>query len=339
MAHSRFVAPHRADRDRLLLRLFGPNGTADRLARRYVVVASQVAEQSLDVDFDVMITDIAPVDLVLQRLGRVHRHAGRVRATGVASARCYVTGVPDWCTTPPTPARVIGYVYSRFLIYRSLAVLDPYLDGRMLVLPADISTLVQSAYGEREVAPASWAAATGHAQLEHQNEMDRRVSKAKTFRLGSPSDSTGLIGWLTAGVGEVDDTDQGRAHVRDTDVTIEVVVVRRVGEQIRTLAGLGGLSDRSVPTDEPLDWRLARAVAACTLSLPVALSRGSTGTQTTQQLERNYFPSWQDQPWLQGSLPLVLDADGAAVVGDCAVTYSIESGLEHAHVDHTNPGR
>lgn len=330
VAHSRFVAAHRADRDGLLLKLFGPDGTADRLARRYVVVASQVAEQSLDLDFDVMVTDVAPVDLLLQRLGRVYRHAGRERAAAVASPRCYVTGVSDWRTFPPTPVRVIGHVYSRYLIYRSLAVLSPFLNGRTLELPADISPLVQSAYGEDDVSPTPWSAAVEQAHVKHQSEMQNRIAEAMTFRLGAPSDSTDLIGWLSAGVGDADDTDQGRAHVRDTEPTIEVVVVKRVGDQIRTLSGLGDASDRPIPTDDPVDWRTARAVAACTLSLPVALSRGAAGENTIAQLELNRFDSWQEQPWLKGSLPLVLDADGSAVVGDYLVTYSIENGLEHS---------
>lgn len=337
VAHSRFVGAHRADRDRLLLQLFGPDGTADRLGKRYVVVASQVAEQSLDVDFDLVVTDVAPVDLVLQRLGRLHRHAGRTRATAVSIPHCHVTGVPDWHDVPPKPERVMGFVYSTYLLYRTLAVITPHLDGRVLSLPGDIAALVQSVYGPAEICPASWMGVVDQAHVKHQSALDERVTKAEVFRLGAPSDSTDLIGWLAAGVGDADDTDQGRAHVRDIDPTIEVIVVRKVDGQIRTLNGLGPASDKAVPVDKPVGWSRARDLAACTLSLPLALSRGSTAVRTEAQLEQNWFPSWQDEPWLKGQLVLALDAGDAAVVGDYRVNYSIENGLEHSRIDDAHP--
>lgn len=337
VAHSRFVGAHRADRDRLLLQLFGADGTADRLGKRYVVVASQVAEQSLDVDFDLVITDVAPVDLVLQRLGRLHRHAGRTRATAVSIPRCHVTGVPDWRDVPPTPERVMGFVYSTYLLYRTLAVITPYLDGRVLSLPGDIAALVQSVYEPAEICPASWMGVVDQAHVKHQSALDDRIAKAEVFRLGAPTDALDLLGWVAAGAGDTDDTDRGTAHVRDIDPTIEVIVVREIDGQIRTLKGLGPASDQPVPTDDPVDWWTARALAACTLSLPVALSRGLTGERTIAQLELNCFKSWQEQPWLKGQLVLVLDAGGSAMVGDYLVTYSIENGLEHSRIDDANP--
>jgi CRISPR-associated endonuclease/helicase Cas3 len=103
VVHARFLAVDRAENDRHLLAHFGPPG-ADRPTRRHIVVGSQVVEQSLDVDFDLLVTDLAPVDLLLQRMGRLHRHARGTdqqdRPPRLRTARCLVSGV-DWSSVPP----------------------------------------------------------------------------------------------------------------------------------------------------------------------------------------------------------------------------------------------
>ena len=71
--HSRFAMGERLDIEQRMLSLFGKSSTAQHRAAR-VLVASQVVEQSLDLDFDVMITDVAPIDLMIQRAGRLQRH-------------------------------------------------------------------------------------------------------------------------------------------------------------------------------------------------------------------------------------------------------------------------
>jgi len=71
--HSRFTRARRAKIEDEVLRVFGPESDAD--ARRGVIlVATQVAEQSLDLDADEAVLDLAPADLLLQRLGRRRRH-------------------------------------------------------------------------------------------------------------------------------------------------------------------------------------------------------------------------------------------------------------------------
>jgi CRISPR-associated endonuclease/helicase Cas3 len=57
-------------------------------------VATQTVQQSLDLDADLMITDLCPVDVLLQRLGRLHRHQRGDRPNGFESPRAVVL-VPE----------------------------------------------------------------------------------------------------------------------------------------------------------------------------------------------------------------------------------------------------
>jgi CRISPR-associated endonuclease/helicase Cas3 len=74
--HARFAMVDRLAIEQAAMAQFGKLSTPDDRRGR-VLVATQVIEQSLDVDFDLMVSDLAPVDLLLQRAGRVWRHTGR----------------------------------------------------------------------------------------------------------------------------------------------------------------------------------------------------------------------------------------------------------------------
>lgn len=69
--HARFALGDRIAREGAVLAAFGKG---DRPNRNRVLIATQVVEQALDLDFDTMISDLAPVDLLIQRAGRLHRH-------------------------------------------------------------------------------------------------------------------------------------------------------------------------------------------------------------------------------------------------------------------------
>jgi len=71
--HARFTIADRLDVQGRILNAFGKEGGFEQRKGR-LVIATQVVEQSLDLDFDVIITDLAPIDLMLQRAGRMHRH-------------------------------------------------------------------------------------------------------------------------------------------------------------------------------------------------------------------------------------------------------------------------
>jgi CRISPR-associated endonuclease/helicase Cas3 len=71
--HSRYTLHDRKTVENNVLSLFGKNSTAASRQGK-VLIATQVVEQSLDLDFDVMISDLAPIDLLIQRAGRLQRH-------------------------------------------------------------------------------------------------------------------------------------------------------------------------------------------------------------------------------------------------------------------------
>ncbi|MEV5574464.1 CRISPR-associated helicase Cas3' [Spirillospora sp. NPDC052269] len=347
VAHAQFVDLDRAAKDAELLRHFGPPGEdVERPDGRRIVVASQVAEQSLDIDFDLLVTDLAPVDLLLQRMGRLHRHQRgqdqNERPPKLRRARCLIRGA-DWSTSPPEPVSGTVTVYRRWAPLRAAAVLEPYLSGTspsgaIVSLPDDINPLVQRAYSEQDIGPDAWQDALAQAWEEEQIHQANQRKDAETFRLddvGKPGRS--LLGWVQAGVGDADDTPAGRAQVRDIRETLEVLVVQRGADGVlRTLPGLskerGGVE---IPVDTAPDARVARIVAACGLRLPFVFSIPAVLDKAIAELEENYILAWQtpESHWLAGELVLVLDENCQTHLAGYALSYSHSDGLEVTGVE------
>ncbi|MFE5614129.1 CRISPR-associated helicase Cas3' [Streptomyces sp. NPDC056524] len=348
VAHSCFIDVDCAANDAALLRRFGPPGKAtDRPVGPHIVVASQVAEQSLDVDFDLLVTDLCPVDLLLQRMGRLHRHqrgAGQAdRPLGLREARCLVTGV-DWDGDVPVPVRGSVAVYGSYALLRSAAAVLPHLDAareRPIRLPEDISPLVQSAYGDGPAGPDGWAEALGKAAAQHQKHRADQADRAATFRLGEVGQAgRPLFGWVAAGAGDADDTRAGRAQVRDSRESLEVVVVQRRADGVLTtvpwLAAdrlgrrLGGLE---LPQDQVPGLLAARAAASAGLRLPSQFFYAEVMDRAIAELEELYVPAWQvkDSHWLAGQLILALDEDCQTRLAGFSLRYSQTDGLEVTH--------
>ncbi len=89
--HSRFAAEDRRRLDDAVEQVLGKESCPPY---GVVVVGTQTLEQSLDIDADFLITDLCPVDVLLQRVGRLHRHARTDRARGFEKPRCVVL-VPE----------------------------------------------------------------------------------------------------------------------------------------------------------------------------------------------------------------------------------------------------
>lgn len=326
--HARFLACDRAAKDQDLLRRFGPPGRSEERPSCHVVVASQVVEQSLDIDFDLMVTDLAPVDLVLQRMGRLHRHTRERRPDAVMRARCAITGV-DWLATPPAPVRGSTAVYEEHHLLRAAALID----RDTVTLPRDIAPLVQAAYGDDPLGPPNWRPTMDDARQRADHRAQRRHDAATTYLLGEPGPGD-LVDWLQAHAGEAhDEGPRALAQVRDGAESLEVLVVQRdVDGGLRTPDWVPG-GGQQIPLLGELEWRLARILASCTLRLPRALSHEGVIDAVIDELVQTKIDSFQQTPTLSGHLILPLDDDRHAVLHDHHLTYDLACGLLHEPVD------
>ncbi len=100
--HARFALRDRLDMEAQVLACFGKGSMAHQRAGR-LLIATQVVEQSLDVDFDLLVTDLAPIDRIIQRAGRLRRHRRGPDGTPLLDpAASDQRGEPWlWVLTPP----------------------------------------------------------------------------------------------------------------------------------------------------------------------------------------------------------------------------------------------
>jgi CRISPR-associated endonuclease/helicase Cas3 len=146
--HSRYAQPDRDELDEALVDLYGErNKDGDETL---ATIATQTVEQSLDIDSDLMVTDLVPMPVFLQRLGRLWRHPGRPRPDAFDSAKCIVV-VPDADLASYLDdgeawgPMGIGTVYEDLRILKAtLDVLREHDDGE-ITIPQDSRRLVEHA--------------------------------------------------------------------------------------------------------------------------------------------------------------------------------------------------
>ncbi len=154
--HARYLFKDRDLRERRAVADFGKEGVTikfddgdERTVRRpfrKVLVATQVIEQSLDLDFDLMVSDCAPVDLILQRSGRLHRH-DRTRPEKLSQPALWIRrpelvedGAPRFDSGTET-------VYDAHVLLRSWLALRNRNEIR---IPDEVEELIELAYGEQD---------------------------------------------------------------------------------------------------------------------------------------------------------------------------------------------
>ena len=196
--HSRFPSAWRAEIEKDVLERFGKNGQRPHKA---ILVATQVIEQSLDLDFDLLISDPAPVDLLIQRAGRLHRHAGRQRPATLQEPCVWIArppvknGLPDF--------GLDTYVYDEYVLLASHLALQ----GRdEISLPAESNALIEAVYGEGPVfegLPDNVRTALEHSYREMQARRSNEQYQAKSRLVLLPKDEE-LLEQANLGLAEDD---------------------------------------------------------------------------------------------------------------------------------------
>jgi CRISPR-associated endonuclease/helicase Cas3 len=182
--HARFLFGDRQRIEGSVLTRYGKGET--QRPRKAVLVATQVIEQSLDLDFDLMVSDAAPVDLILQRAGRLWRHE-RTRPPGLTQPTLWLLkptlaadGVPNF--------GVSEYIYDRYVLLCSYLALQQ--DKAATVhLPDDVEALIEAVYGSVSLtwpADGAWRSALTEAAEAMKADNKAYRKWAKGIRITKP---------------------------------------------------------------------------------------------------------------------------------------------------------
>ena len=242
LLHSRFLPAHRAALEDKWVSLYGPRGWEERKKCGRILIGTQVLEQSLDIDSDFLITRLAPIDLILQRLGRLWRHSGTPRPAGSAREAWILVPEADNAENPGKKFLGTFLVYYPYVLLRTLEALKS-LSGT-IKLPMDMRRLIEGVYRERDE--------EGLLALA-KNEM-LNGSKAKGKR--------GVI--LERAQARIDAATPGHSEARlsDPDLTILLLRdIRKIKEERKTVVVTMEGKEIELPWDVSQGSRRGKAAA------------------------------------------------------------------------------
>lgn len=303
LIHSAFTGSDRQLKEQAVIQRVGKNSFPEE-RDGLVVIGTQVLEQSLDVDFDYMITELAPMDLLLQRIGRLHRHHNSYRIRKNTTRKPSVTVLKpesvleeDWKT-----------VYSKWILHQTLQNLSDEI-----VLPDDIPVLVNRVYrsfSEADLTPKE-------QKLYEQDKIVRsnQAQKAKGHVLNdlglSRTRYLGLNGMNSHA--SVSSYSSAENAVRDIDPSLEAILVRVEGKKVFSV------------DSEPLgpDWTLADMLKH-RVRIPQIYDLDAAEAEIRMRMAKA-DPDFQKR--MNGELFILLDNSGNFEAAGNRYTYSTETGV------------
>jgi CRISPR-associated endonuclease/helicase Cas3 len=319
LLHSQFPLSDRLRREERYLSTFGKE--RDPAVKRYVLVATQIIEQSLDLDFDLMVTDFAPADLMIQRSGRLHRHVREDRPHRLKEPWLFVCephldehGVPLF---EDRNARVYdSWVYDEHALLRTWLAWE----GRTaLSVPDDLEGIVERVYAESpppDTLSPALRARWEKTQEEHAQEMERQTYEAGIRKILPPNEDR---------LGEVVPEPREEEEA-SPDVHAALQALTRLTRPSQPIIVLDPAWDKQV------DWSDSRSppsneTTAALLERSLTLTHMGAVRALWQGGESGTPPSWKRSALLRGYRLLLLNENGEAEIPSSKYRVRLDSDL------------
>lgn len=320
--HAQFAMPDRIRREERIVERLGKESTPEK-RDRLIVIGTQVLEQSLDIDFDTLITDLCPMDLLLQRIGRLQRHIWRTRPASASQPVCMVLGTDLNALEPGAE-----FIYGRYMLMKTACLLKDEI-----CLPNDISELVQMAYDEKVDEGLAECGELKKEREEYVEEEKGRFMHANTMCIRNAPVKLGRRPPDLKMNGLTDPTDLSDAYqeaaVRDGVPSLEVLILVMGGDGLLHCVTEGedelAAAPNAAPSKEETDIILRQS-----LRLPHMLSHGGIINDVINELEntrRTTLKEWTNLPRIGRELFLILNADRRAKLAGINISYDSEYGL------------
>jgi CRISPR-associated endonuclease/helicase Cas3 len=293
--HARFALGDRLAIEDRVLDTFGKESRGDGRKGR-VLIATQVIEQSLDLDFDQMVSDLAPIDLLIQRAGRLRRHcrSGDGDPTDGSDQRgepCLHLLAPDPADNPDADwyARLFpsgAYVYPN---HARLWLTANLLEGKGgLAIPEELRMAVEAVYGEDADRDLPQELAENYWDADGEARAQASLAQANTIPF-----------------------DQGYSH-RGSDWWEDTHTPTRLGEQSVTLRLARWDGERLTPwSDHPQHpWPLSEANVRRRLAAQEAPIQNPALEQAVKELKAG----WPRKG--EGYLLIPLIEEGGRLMGE-----------------------
>lgn len=309
--HARFPYRNRKECEDRNIERFKKDGTRPH---RFVLVATQVVEQSLDLDFDLMVTELAPIDLIIQRIGRLWRHDIK-RPSSTDSPVCYIC--------EPDKSSFDYGVYDSHVLLKSWLVLKRVESIRV---PNDIERLVETVYGNFGKVPDEMLDAWEITLARREKKLALDESEAEKRHVPLPSDDgNDSLRRITEDVRKEDAPDfpfELQALTRLMSPNVSVICL--YGSNGKTYLD----REMTVPVDLNKAPSMEMTKELLNNSLNISVNKG--WYRTFMEVDR---PEKWKTPFLRNYYPLVFKG-GCAQVGPYRLLLDEETGLKKETIQH-----